>query len=207
MRTFERTIETTELDGGWLCLNFTNTVRNRNEQPRHDYLRGVPEWLLWVKRLELVSAQEFAQLQQFAEAHPQVAEAQVGKILAFREIVFAVFHAVAQDQAPPPEVLAAFNATLSASLAQLRVAVLPERHVSESFRAEKVDLLTPFHPVVKSAYDLLHADWLGRVKLCGNCGWLYVDRSKNNSRKWCNMQTCGNSEKSMRYYRKHRQAE
>ncbi len=42
----------------------------------------------------------------------------------------------------------------------------------------------------------------GRMKICGNCGWLFLDRSKNRSRAWCDMAVCGNRVKASRHYRR-----
>ncbi len=41
-----------------------------------------------------------------------------------------------------------------------------------------------------------------RMKVCGNCGWLFIDRSKNRSRAWCDMAVCGNRAKANRHYRR-----
>ncbi|AYG58669.1 CGNR zinc finger domain-containing protein [Rhizobium jaguaris] len=41
-----------------------------------------------------------------------------------------------------------------------------------------------------------------RMKICRNCGWLFIDRSKNKSRAWCDMAVCGNRAKANRYYRR-----
>ena len=43
-----------------------------------------------------------------------------------------------------------------------------------------------------------------RVRECGDalCGWLFVDSSRNLSRRWCNMQGCGNRNKARRFYRR-----
>lgn len=41
-----------------------------------------------------------------------------------------------------------------------------------------------------------------RMKICGNCGWLFIDRSKNRSRAWCDMAVCGNRAKASRHYRR-----
>lgn len=41
-----------------------------------------------------------------------------------------------------------------------------------------------------------------RMKICGNCGWLFIDRSKNRSRTWCDMAVCGNRAKASRFYRR-----
>ncbi|EJT07264.1 CGNR zinc finger domain-containing protein [Rhizobium sp. CCGE 510] len=46
-----------------------------------------------------------------------------------------------------------------------------------------------------------------RMKICGNCGWLFVDRSKNRSRAWCDMAICGNRAKANRHYRRKKEEE
>ena len=51
-----------------------------------------------------------------------------------------------------------------------------------------------------SALRLLSADQVERLKICGNCGWLFIDRSKNRSRQWCDMAVCGNRVKASRHY-------
>ncbi|MGO4438511.1 CGNR zinc finger domain-containing protein [Rhizobium sp. RAF56] len=44
-----------------------------------------------------------------------------------------------------------------------------------------------------------------RTKICNNCGWLFVDRSKNRSRTWCDMAVCGNRAKATRHYQKRKE--
>lgn len=46
----------------------------------------------------------------------------------------------------------------------------------------------------------------GRIRICGNCGWLFLDRSKNRSRFWCDMAVCGNRAKASRHYRKSKES-
>jgi predicted RNA-binding Zn ribbon-like protein len=56
-------------------------------------------------------------------------------------------------------------------------------------------------PVLESARELLTGPELKRVKQCGadDCGWLFVDRSRNATRRWCRMDGCGAREKMRRY--------
>ena len=53
-----------------------------------------------------------------------------------------------------------------------------------------------------SALRLLADEETSRLKICGNCGWLFIDRSKNRSRTWCDMAVCGNRAKASRHYRR-----
>jgi predicted RNA-binding Zn ribbon-like protein len=41
-----------------------------------------------------------------------------------------------------------------------------------------------------------------RLKICPNCQWLFLDRSRNRSRTWCDMTVCGNRMKANRHYRR-----
>lgn len=52
----------------------------------------------------------------------------------------------------------------------------------------------------KSALGLICEPQPERMKICGNCGWLFMDRSKNRSRTWCDMAVCGNRVKANRHY-------
>ena len=59
-------------------------------------------------------------------------------------------------------------------------------------------------PILFSAMDFLVHHALTRLKKCGNhqCIQYYYDTSKNNTRRWCRMEVCGNREKAKRHYRK-----
>jgi len=65
-------------------------------------------------------------------------------------------------------------------------------------------------PIIKSAADLLSSSELKRVKRCADdaCSWLFMDKSRNNSRRWCSMKGCGNRAKAHRHYlRKYQEKE
>ena len=57
-----------------------------------------------------------------------------------------------------------------------------------------------------SALSLLRDDTVARLRICPNCTWLFVDRSRNSSRLWCDMAVCGNRQKASRHYRRRRAA-
>lgn len=58
-----------------------------------------------------------------------------------------------------------------------------------------------------SALSLLAAETRKRLRICGNCGWLFIDRSKNRSRIWCDMTVCGNRQKASRHYHRKKEAQ
>jgi len=55
-----------------------------------------------------------------------------------------------------------------------------------------------------SALSLLREDTIARIRICPNCAWLFLDRSRNSSRLWCDMAVCGNRQKASRHYRRRR---
>jgi predicted RNA-binding Zn ribbon-like protein len=61
------------------------------------------------------------------------------------------------------------------------------------------DLAVMLHPIASAAADLLVSPELLLVKRCARCPWLFLDRSKNHSRRWCDMNDCGRAQKIERY--------
>jgi predicted RNA-binding Zn ribbon-like protein len=57
-----------------------------------------------------------------------------------------------------------------------------------------------------SALSLMSQDSLRRLRICRNCNWLFLDRSRNGSRLWCDMAVCGNRRKARRHYRRRKLA-
>ncbi len=55
-------------------------------------------------------------------------------------------------------------------------------------------------PIALAAVSLFTEGDFSRIRECGGhaCGWLFYDRSKNNRRRWCEMEVCGNRAKQRR---------
>jgi predicted RNA-binding Zn ribbon-like protein len=72
------------------------------------------------------------------------------------------------------------------------------------------DLRLPLLHVALSAAELLASPRLARVKACplpeGGCGWLFLDETKNGTRRWCSMAHCGARAKNRRFAAKARWA-
>ena len=60
------------------------------------------------------------------------------------------------------------------------------------------------NPIIRSAAEILVSNERKKVKACADsaCGWLFIDVSRNQSRRWCDMQDCGNRAKATRFYKK-----
>ena len=60
----------------------------------------------------------------------------------------------------------------------------------------------PLRQVVHAAVVLITSSDIDNVRECSEktCRWLFLDRSRNHSRRWCDMQLCGNRSKAKRFY-------
>jgi len=56
--------------------------------------------------------------------------------------------------------------------------------------------------ILHSAFALAFSPEAERVKVCGNCGWLFIDRTRNGNKRWCIAEMCGSRTRSRRYYRR-----
>ena len=69
------------------------------------------------------------------------------------------------------------------------------------------DPMAPVHRLAHAAVGLLtDRDAMGLLQTCAGCCWMYLDRSRNHSRRWCSMADCGTEAKKRRYVSKRRAA-
>lgn len=189
-----------ELVGGRLCLDFANTVSAHSEAGR-EYLTSYDELVSWSLHAGILEKATAADLRRWAAAHPNEAASVLECAIAQREMVYAIFVAVVEGRSPRQEWLGGLNATVREVYARLEISPSAEGFAWTWVRGE-VDPEQMLWPVVRSAAELLTSEDLGRVRTCGRdgCDWLFVDMSKNQSRRWCSMEMCGSRVKSRRYY-------
>lgn len=203
MNMEERSIDTMTLDGGWLCLDFINTVHDRTVEDPFDYISDYEKFLEWSVKVGTLSASEKKTLESQA-GEDEIKSDQVHKsVVKARGIFYDYFLAIAQNKIPADDTQTKFNSLLGQAMSQVELKVQDDLEVRQQWK-NKTELVYPLYVVIKSAYDLLTKDMLGRVKECGACGWLFLDQSKNKSRKWCSMESCGSNVKAKRYYHRHK---
>jgi predicted RNA-binding Zn ribbon-like protein len=199
----KRSASNLELIGGRLCLNFANTVSSRTEVPYREYLPTYDELVTWGRHAGILTDDEAATLQIHAARDPDLAADVLNRAIALREAIYRVFWAAADHREPEEADLVVLNTALHRALARLEVR--PSAYGFEWIWALGDDGLDQvLWPVARSAADLLTSKDLGRVRKCASevCDWLFVDASKNRSRRWCMMGVCGSRAKSRRYYRR-----
>lgn len=183
--------------GGHPALDFVNTVDARRDRWGPDALTSFQDMVTWGERVSLVSAEEAGQLAQQARASFDGATRALENALAGRELIYRVFLAEARSVEPAlADVSGLITLVETANCArQLKFA-------DESYRWDwrPSDLNTILHRVVLSAAELLVDRTRRKVRECTglNCGWLFLDQSKNGCRTWCSEAGCGTRERVRR---------
>ncbi len=199
-------IEDLKTVGGPPCLDFANTVSRRDTETPNERLFSYTHLVEWAEHVALIAGEEGARLSAAGDAQPAEAEAVFTRAIALREALFRIFARNAGGETPDAADLAILNKEIAGCYAFLRLVTSGPGFVWRwEYDAARLDRI--LWPVVDSAAELLTSGDLDRVRVCAgeHCGWLFVDRSKNRSRRWCDMQECGNVAKVRRYRRRHKE--
>jgi predicted RNA-binding Zn ribbon-like protein len=192
--------------GGNLSLDFTNTVGSRlSGEPGEDHFGGYPDLVRWGRQMGILPEATAQALLAEAARRPADATAFFAQALALRETLYRIFSAVIAERAPDAADMAALNAALAGALSHLQLV-----YRGDTFTWDWIGPTTALDqmlwPIARAAADLLTSEALARVEICAadTCGWLFVDTSRNHSRRWCDMNDCGNRAKARRHYQRRR---
>ncbi len=196
-----------ELVAGRLCLDFVNTLDGSRETGEtQEKLVSYGDLVAWGREAGVVTEREARTLLREAARNPGGAARALARARALREAVYEIFYAVAHGRRAPSKTdLAVLNAELSEAMAQSRV-VRTDDGFGWDWSTKDEALERVIWPVARSAAELLTSGEVGRTRVCeaGDCSWLFMDLSKNRSRRWCDMKNCGNRAKSRRHYERKR---
>ena len=187
--------------GGELAIDFTNTVGSRGGTAE-EHFSTYGDVLSWAETRRVIRRAEAQRLQQDAVRRPAAAREALTEALALREALYRAIAAGASGRKPATTDLARINAHVAAlfSGAQLRAT---RGRLELAFEPDgQSPLLEPIlAPVVRAAVDLLTSDALARVRVCADtsCAWLFLDTTRNRTRRWCDMKECGNRNKVRRF--------
>ena len=141
-------------------------------------------------------------LRRLGAERPRAAAAALAQAHQVREVLHDLFGAIAGGHSPA-SALARFNRLLAEAAERLEMAPTAGPRgagYAWRWRGSESDPRALVWPLLWSAANLLRSDEIGNVRVCDgdDCGWMYVDRSRNGLRRWCQMRTCGTREKTRR---------
>jgi predicted RNA-binding Zn ribbon-like protein len=196
METSEH-IERLRIVGGDVALDFVNT---EDGDPLVECLRGYGDLVAWSVLVGLFSAEEGERLVGEADLRPEDAEAVYRDALRLRGALYGVFRALAEGGDVPERDLETLRGYEREALSRGKL-VQGDRGFSWEWKDGR-DLAGMLWPVAHAATRLLTSGDLDRLKLCAGCYWVFLDASRNRSRRWCTMEVCGTDAKMRRYVAK-----
>jgi predicted RNA-binding Zn ribbon-like protein len=200
MRRVQHTFRAHDLVGGDLAVDFVNTVTARDSEPS-DWVDGYGALLGWAALTGAFAKKDVAALSALAEAEPARATAALARCRSLREALCGVLYSMIERRAPTADDLMTIDdMRLAAAKAAKLVSV--RGRVASVWSVERSGLDLIAHIVADQALALLQDPKLDRLRVCDghDCGWVFVDTSKNGRRRWCDMATCGNTAKARRHY-------
>lgn len=179
------------LVGGHLALDFVNTDVFVGGDPATDILRSADEFRAW-----LSSTGSGGQLtdRSLGSERSLLQDAD-----ALRAALRSIFETLAAGGRVDPEPLAVLRDSYAEAVRGATLAIEDHRLIWRSDGSAARDALGD---IARGAVDLLRDGSAERIKACPGCGFVFLDTTKNGSRRWCAMEDCGTQEKMRRYVTK-----
>ncbi len=187
---------------GKLCLDFANTVGMHASKNPRERLNTYQDLVIWSLQTGIISEDDAQRLTSKAKKNPSGSDKVLKHAVNLREAIYRIFSSIAAGSLPLQKDLSLLNRNTSKAMSKSRL-IQSQAGFSWDVTGNKDSLDWMLNPVVWSAANLLTSDKLDRVRECADdrgCGWLFLDRSRNRSRRWCDMKDCGNRAKAKRYY-------
>jgi len=204
-----RGIAEVRIVGGHPALDLVNTVGSRRDRVSADYLATYDDLLLWATRQGVLDEGDASPLRALAQAEPAEAASALTRAKRLRECLWRIATAVQGRQSPAKADLALLTREV---LAAQRARVIEWSDAGCLWRwtaAAGLDVVTA--RVAWAAAELLAAggpSHLPRIRECEgrNCGWLFLDTTRNGTRRWCTAEECGSLARVTRFRAKRKGA-
>ena len=189
-----------QLVAGHLALDFANTLDYRYDPDRLiDLLPSYERFLAFCRQSGVITA---AQMRKLLDGLSESDSQRVLKeVIEFREALYFLILSAVQGRRPDESHLRALNGFLSKTRAVDEI-VWQKRRFVRGLRDVTERPEEPLRLVVDAAVALITSPDIDNVRECieKSCRWFFLDRSRNHSRRWCDMQLCGNRSKAKRFY-------
>ena len=193
--------------GGHPAIDLVNTLDWTSRGPERDRLTSYDRLVEWATGAGVVSREAGEALRASARRSPRLRDAALATAQRLRGVLHRVVGAVAskrEDDAALADLdafvaLALAERTLVRERTPKRVSRRAASQVDWGWRTpDSLDVIV--WALAWSAASLLVSDDAARLRVCGgdDCGWMFVDQSRNGLRRWCEMDVCGMKEKNRR---------
>lgn len=184
---------TYKLIGEQICFDLVNTISWPGTDREHNWLHNTDNFIQWALATGLISRQQSKKFKSLKEVE---LTAQMKDVLSIRKELYTVLTTFAFEDRIDAEVIK--------KLDTLFHKIVKHRHINtkthEWIWDEPVKLADILNAVIWNAVYVVTELDHSRIKHCGTCNWLFYDKTKNKSRRWCDMEDCGSRDKALRYY-------
>jgi predicted RNA-binding Zn ribbon-like protein len=194
-----------EFFAGDLSLDFINTLAPSAESATmHDSLKSYRDFVNWSAQAGVLSASQRALRLRLDKEKPQAAEVAFRQAIQLRDSLYRLVLALMERHSPASDDLRRFNVFLSDAQAHVQLLTTPEGYHLQLLNDPQPSSL--LWPIVSAASRLLTSEDAKYIRRCDaeSCLGFFIDRSKNHSRRWCDMKVCGNRAKARHHYAQQR---
>jgi predicted RNA-binding Zn ribbon-like protein len=193
------------LVGSELALDFTNTSSGRNSPAHREHLASAQDVIAWARHARVIGPDDGVRLAAAVAQDATLSRELLRGALALREIIYSVGACIASRRQPAPAQVE--------QLARVHAECVAHAHLVShqatfvwTWDPKEAAIESVLGPITLSALTLLTQADLSRIKQChgDHCGWLFFDTTKNKSRRWCEMEVCGNRAKQRRHQTRRR---
>jgi predicted RNA-binding Zn ribbon-like protein len=191
-----------DFDAGLQPLDFANTAEWRASPNPVEKLNNYADLVDWSLEAGSLKEEEAQHMLVLAERNPEKSAGVFREALRLREVIYHIFTAIVSREAPAPEMMNHFNIALAKAFSHARIEH-SELGFAWTWTEARQDITRLLGPILQSTVELLTSKDLDRVGVCADdrgCGYLFFDSSRNRSRRWCSMESCGNRAKARRHY-------
>jgi predicted RNA-binding Zn ribbon-like protein len=188
--------------GNRLCLDFANTLVWRLRPHPSEFLTDYPALVAWSRHAGSLDDALASHLLHEAQRRSRACEENIERAISLREAIYRIFVTTIDGATPADADLTVLNEVLDTGMSRARLNATGGGFVWDW--AEITDLDRPLWAVARSAAELLISDELARVRRCPGegCGWLFLDTTRNGSRRWCETAGCGNRARVRAHYQR-----
>ncbi|HEY8052696.1 MAG TPA: CGNR zinc finger domain-containing protein [Steroidobacteraceae bacterium] len=188
-----------DLCGGHPALDFVNSLDNRfREGGPRELLADYADLLRFTRQTRLLDT---GQARRLADAvNPRAAARTLRSAHELREALAAALYGGVEGRPPPPAAVRTLERYFRGMSAHQELKWERSGPAWDWGRAE-TNAALPVWMLSRAASQLMLSEAMLFIRACGaeSCRWLFLDTSKNHTRRWCNMQVCGNRMKARRF--------
>ena len=191
-----------EYIGGDISTDFTNTKSGRIDGAGHEHVQTYADVVEFTRQAGLLKPAEARRLIADAQRHPERATQIHRRAIALREATFRAFERIIQGKDPARDDVELISAEAADALGHLEMVKTSEGLALDWPSSD--DVARPLWPIARAVSAVLTSpDDRSLLRECSDdtCAWLFIDRTKNHSRRWCDVNTCG-SRNRVREFRK-----